>query len=463
MYKQIAGHPTTRKIYEQRLLSDGVLDAATVGRLAAEARQRLEESLLVARKSRPRQAIMTLGGAWKGITRAGADWSADTRVPRETLERIARSCAQAPKGFTVHPKLRRVLDARVRAVAPDGRLDWATAEMLAFGSLVLEGTKVRLAGQDAGRGTFGHRHAVLHDFETGERYVPLDNLDATQARFGAIDTMLSEAGVLAFEFGYSWADPWTLTVWEAQFGDFANVAQAIIDVFLAACESKWQRMSGLVLLLPHGHEGQGPEHSSARLERWLQLAAEDNLQVVNLTTPAQYFHALRRQMRRTFRKPLVVMSPKSLLRHELATSSLHDLATGQFEVVKDEAASVPREGVRRVLLTSGKLYYTLLKARDERGVKDIAIVRLEQLYPFPGSELAAVLRTYPAAEDVVWVQEEPWNMGAWQFVGARLPPLLEGRRRLRYVGREEAASPATGSAKLHQKEEDALVDEALRV
>jgi 2-oxoglutarate dehydrogenase E1 component len=464
LYKRIAAHKTTRALYEERLLGEGAASVEEIAAITKGERARLEAALEVARKTRPVQAVFTLGGAWKGLARAGADWGAETRVPLETLERIARGATAAPEGFHVHPKIQRLFEARRRMAAPGGRVDWSTAEMLAFGSLVLEGTHVRLTGQDVGRGTFSQRHAALRDVETDERLVPLDRLAANQARFEVIETMLSEEAVLGFEYGYSWADPWTLVLWEAQFGDFANVAQAMIDVFIAAAESKWQRMSGLVLLLPHGYEGQGPEHSSARLERFLQLSAEGNLQVVNLTTPAQYFHALRRQMRRSFRKPLIVMSPKSLLRNERATSPVEDLASGRFETVLDDPGPVDRGAVRRVLLASGKVSYALERARAERQIRDVAIVRVEQLYPFPQDEIGRALAQYPSAREVAWTQEEPRNMGAWRFVhdrlGAAIGQALGGPRALRYVGRPEAASPATGSAAVHEAEEKAILSEA---
>jgi 2-oxoglutarate dehydrogenase E1 component len=344
---------------------------------------------------------------------------------------------------------------------PEGQVDWACAEMLALGTLLLEGTPVRLAGQDSGRGTFSQRHAVLYDFKTGERYVPLDHLDPDQGRIDVIDTMLSEEAVLGFEYGFSLADPRNLVVWEAQFGDFSNGAQVVIDQFIASGESKWQRMSGLVLLLPHGYEGQGPEHSSARLERFLQLCAERNLQVCNLTTPAQYFHVLRRQIHRRFRKPLVVMSPKSLLRHKLVVSPLRDFVEGTFQPVLGDGEPPDPGGVRRVVLCSGKIYYELLMARREVGAEDVAFVRVEQLYPLPAAEIAAVLRGYPRAEEVVWAQEEPRNMGAWSFMAERLPAHLGGRS-LGYVGRDEAASPATGSYKVHLQEQQELLRQALR-
>jgi 2-oxoglutarate dehydrogenase E1 component len=349
-------------------------------------------------------------------------------------------------------------------------IDWACAEALAIGSLLLEKIPVRLAGQDTARGTFSQRHAVLHDVKTGERYVPLDNVRGEQSQLVILDSMLSEYAVLGFEFGMSMADPHRLFMWEAQFGDFANGAQIIIDQFIAASESKWQRMSGLVLLLPHGYEGQGPEHSSARLERFLQLSAEDNLQVCNLTTPAQYFHALRRQMHRNFRKPLVVMSPKSLLRHKAAVSTLDDLTGGRFEPVLDDPAAtgapeagvtLDRSKVRRVVLCSGKIYYALLAARRERSGDSVAIVRVEQLYPFPRAELEAIFASYPEARQVYWVQEEPQNMGAWLTIGPRLRRVVPEVASVEYVGRAEAASPAAGSYKVHQQEEAEIVNSAL--
>jgi 2-oxoglutarate dehydrogenase E1 component len=322
---------------------------------------------------------------------------------------------------------------------------------------------VRLTGQDAERGTFSHRHGVLHDTQRGTRYVPLARLAEKQGRFTIINTMLSELGVLGFEYGFSSADPHTLVVWEAQFGDFVNGAQPIIDQFIASAESKWQRMSGIVLLLPHGYEGQGPEHSSARLERFLQLCAENNLQVCYPTHPAQYFHLLRRQMHRRFRKPLVVMTPKSLLRDERSTSRLEDFTHGSFRSVIDDPAAPKRDRVRRLLLCSGRLFFTLAAARDERKDSEIALVRIEQLYPFPEQELQEIVAHYRRVQEVSWVQEEPRNMGAWSFVEPRLRELLPDTCVLSYQGREEAASPATGSFRVHQEEEQALVARALEV
>ena len=373
-----------------------------------------------------------------------------------------------PDGFDVNPKILRQLEAKRTMIETGEGIDWATGEALAFGTLLLDGNRVRLSGEDCQRGTFSQRHAVLIDQTNQHEFVPLNNIAPGQAEAEIFNSLLSEAGVLGFEYGYTLADPRTLVLWEAQFGDFANGAQVIIDQFVASGETKWLRMSGLVMLLPHGHEGQGPEHSSARLERYLQLCAERNMQVVNLTTPANYFHALRRQLKRNFRKPLIVMTPKSLLRHKLAVSSLAEFASGtHFRTVIPEIDVLdPADAVKRVVLCSGKVYYDLLAARRELGVSDVALVRLEQIYPFPVNSLTAVLKHYPNAQ-LVWCQEEPENMGAWTFVDRRLEKLLGGldvsAKRPVYVGRQEAASPATGLAKTHAAEQAALVRTALEL
>jgi 2-oxoglutarate dehydrogenase E1 component len=468
MYQTIAAHPTPLTLYRGHLVEAGVATEADVDRRITEFRELLGDAQSYARDFMPRQQIFVFGGLWKGFTWAGDDWSADTAVPEDTIREIAATFTRVPEGFHPHPKVMRMMEARAAMVEEGGRIDWGCGEALAFGSLVLEGIEVRVSGQDTRRGTFSHRHAVLHDVENDVQYVPLAHIRPGQAPFVIIDSMLSENACLGFEFGFSMADPSKLVVWEAQFGDFANGAQVIIDQFISSSESKWQRMSGLVLLLPHGYEGQGPEHSSARLERFLQLCAEQNMQVCNFTTPAQYFHALRRQMHRTFRKPLVVMSPKSLLRHRQAVSSIADLSRGRFEPVLDDVArsdaaqgeiAIDPQRVRRVLLCSGKIYYALLAGRHERNADPVAIVRVEQLYPFPRPELEGVLGGYPSAERICWVQEEPANMGAWRFVEPLLRPLLGGRT-LAYVGRDEAASPASGSYKMHQAEEADLVNRA---
>ncbi len=361
----------------------------------------------------------------------------------------------------------RQLEAKKTMMETGTGLDWAMGEALAFGSLLAEGSGVRLSGQDSGRGTFSHRHSVLVDQETEERYVPLNNLGMKQAHYEVIDSSLSEFAILGFEYGYSLALPNSLTLWEAQFGDFANGAQVIIDQFISSSEIKWLRMSGLVMLLPHGYEGQGPEHSSARLERYLQLCAEDNMQVVNCTTPANFFHVLRRQLKRNFRKPLIVMTPKSLLRHKLAISDLSEFGTGTHfkRIIPDNGKLVKDDKIRRVIITSGKVYYDLFEARAAQNIDDIAIIRMEQYYPFPERELAAELKRYKNAE-IIWCQEEPKNMGAWTFVSPRIDDLLEsiGRNvRVRYTGRPEAASPAAGYLKIHEKEQKSLVEQAITI
>ena len=449
MYAIINALPTVREIYAKRLVDTGVLDDAGAERYKTEFRDLLEDAINYARDFMPRQQVFALGGLWKGYSWAGADWGANTAVPAAELIAVADAASRVPEGFDAHPRQRKLIEERAAAVRSGGGIDWACAEMLALGTLLREGTNVRLAGQDSGRGTFSQRHAVLTDRTTAARYVPLQHLGPEQGWAQIVDTMLSEAAVLGFEYGFSSADPRNLVIWEAQFGDFANGAQVIIDQFISSAESKWQRMSGLVMLLPHGMEGQGPEHSSARLERYLQLCAESNWQVCNLTTPAQYFHALRRQMRRPFRKPLIVMSPKSLLRHKLAVSDVAALSEGTFQTVLPEAPALDPAAVRRVLLCSGKVYYDLSVARDQRGVSDVAIVRVEQLYPYPAAEISAALAPFSAATEVCWVQEEAWNMGAWHFIYQRLLPLV-GHRPLRYIGRDDAASPASGSYKIHQ-------------
>ena len=360
----------------------------------------------------------------------------------------------------------RVLEARRQAVESGEGIDWATGEALAFGSLLDEGVRVRLSGQDSGRGTFSQRHAVLVDQEDEHPYLPLNNIRPGQGELEVIDSPLSEAGVLGFEYGFSLADPKALVIWEAQFGDFANGAQVIIDQFITSGEAKWLRMSGLVMLLPHGYEGQGPEHSSARLERYLQLCAEDNLQVVNCTTPANYFHALRRQVHRNFRKPLIVMTPKSLLRHKLAVSRLGAMGpqSSFHRVLRDTGTLKPDAEIRRVVLCSGKVYYDLFEERAKRGIDNVYLMRLEQLYPFPVKPLARDLARFPQA-DVVWCQEEPRNMGAWTFVQPEIEAVLESvagkGRRLPYTGRPAAAAPATGLLRRHVKEQAALIDAAL--
>ena len=460
MYRKIAQHVPASRQYAERLVRERVLDGPALETLESEISRRLNEAHRRARSDASVNGEVPLGGAWQGLEWAGDDWTAATAVPAAVLDRVARAAARVPEGFHPHPKVAKLMSERVAMMSED-RIDWGAAEVLAVGSLLLEGHHVRLGGQDTGRGTFSHRHAILHDFEDGQRYVPLQHLAPDQGRFEVIDTMLSEAAVLGFEYGYSTADPHTLVIWEAQFGDFANVAQVYIDQFLASAESKWRRMSGLTLLLPHGYEGQGPEHSSARLERFLELCANGNLQVCNLTTPAQLFHALRRQMHRKFRKPLVIMSPKSLLRHKLAVSPLRDFTSGGFEPLIDDPAIADPGAVRALLLTSGRLYYTLLEARSSRGRQDLALVRIEQLYPFPRAEVAEVFRRYPRVRDIRWVQEEPANMGGWRHLRHRLEAVLPEGASLRMVARKASSTPATGYYSMHVEQERVLVERAL--
>jgi len=468
MYRTIAKQPTTRKIYADKLIAEGVLSAEDVEQMGAEVRARLQQAFEAASDYKPNKADW-LQGKWAGLrTLMGEEELRDdeTWVSHELLRDIGMALCRYPETFHVHRKLTRLLDARREMIESGQGLDWAMGEALAFGSLLSEGVAVRLSGQDSGRGTFSHRHAVLVDQEDETRYIPLNNISDGQGNFEVIDSPLSESSVLGFEYGFSLVEPDALVIWEAQFGDFANGAQMIIDQFIAPGESKWLRLSGLVMLLPHGYEGQGPEHSSARVERYLQLCAEDNIQVVNCTTPANYFHALRRQIRRNFRKPMVVFSPKSLLRHKLAVSSLADFGPGtRFNRVLPEAdALAADEAVRRVVFCTGKVYYDLLQERRSRGIDDVAIVRVEQLYPWPRLRVIEQCRRYANAE-VIWCQEEPANMGAWTFVLPRLGNILEelGRTPVlpMFVGRAAAASPATGLLKTHEAEQRLLVEQAL--
>ena len=389
--------------------------------------------------------------------------SPETAISREMAQTILEGLATFPPDFHLHPKLQGFVDKR-KEILHGASIDWATGEALAFGSLVLEGTPVRLSGQDSGRGTFSQRHLEFSDYESGKSYIPMQHLATPQGRFNVIDSSLSEYAVMGFEFGYSVADPWTLVLWEAQFGDFANGAQIMIDQFIASAETKWSQPSGLVLLLPHGFEGQGPEHSSARMERFLQLCGENNMQIVNASTPGQYFHLLRRQMyagtdRRGVRKPLIVFTPKRMLRDPRAVSSLEEITSGRFEEVIPDLSGLDASRVTRVLFCCGQIYYDLAAARKDRN--HVAICRLEQLYPFASDKVKDVMARYPAATEVAWVQEEPRNMGAWRSVQENFQAVIEGSKRvLRYVGRPEAASPAAGSLKRHQQEQADLVENA---
>jgi 2-oxoglutarate dehydrogenase E1 component len=458
MYRKIRERPTLSEVHTEQLILNGDLTAAEAEAITEGFQAKLQTALKDV-KGRPPRLIGMRGytGHWKGYSPHYSHTPVETGVPEETLRRITTALTCVPSSFTAHPKIVKQLEARRQDFEQRRPVEWALAESLAFGSLLLEGTPVRLSGQDSRRGTFSQRHAVLYDAHTGEPYHPLEHLGPEQARFCIYDSLLSEAAVLGFDFGYSLDTPEMLVLWEAQFGDFANGAQVIIDQFIASGQSKWQRDSGLVMLLPHGYEGQGPEHSSARLERFLQLCAEDNLQVCNPTMPAQYFHLLRRQMRRNFRKPLVVLTPKSLLRHKLAVSPWEELTAGHFLEVLDDPTVDPRR-VRRLLLCSGKVYYDLLERRAQEKAGDVALVRLEQLYPFAEEAITEVLGRYRKAKEWVWAQEESQNMGGWAFLEPRLRALGFA---FEYVGRDASASPATGSHEVHVREQRELVEAAI--
>ena len=466
MYALIDAKPTVREVYVQRLVASHQVTKTEAEQIGDERKAKLEKALTEARDGDFLHAPDAMNGVWKPYV-GGPDANVPevpTGVSKEILLDLLDRLGHIPEGFHANTKAQKIVEARKERLTKQGNLFWETAEALAFASLLREGTPIRLSGQDARRGTFSHRHAVLRDTQTGAGYTPLHHVTANgvQGRFQVWDSPLSETGVLGFEYGYSLDTPEGLVIWEAQVGDFANGGQVIIDQFLASAEDKWLRLSGLVLLMPHGYEGQGPEHSSARIERWLQMAAEDNIQVCNPTTPAQFFHLLRRQVKRPWRKPLAVMTPKSLLRNPVATSTLEDLVSGEFKrVIPDDITTEPAKasGVKRILLTSGKVFYDLHKAREERKRTDIAIVRLEQYYPL-STALNEVLSAYPAGTELFWVQEEPKNMGAWYFIKAHLPDHLKGRFPLQCVSRAESASPATGSKASHELEQQMLVDAA---
>jgi 2-oxoglutarate dehydrogenase E1 component len=452
MYSKIKDHPSVATLYGDKLVREGVLTSEERDQLWAgkkAALQSLDEPVTepfadIARRDPVEPARV------------------DAAAMRGRLRTVLEALGSVPGGFEIHPKLAPFVRRRAELLEGKGDVDWATAESLAWGTLLLEGIPVRLSGQDSGRGTFSQRHSVLSDIRTGAEYAPLNKVAAGGARFDVYDSPLSEAAVLGFEYGYSVAEHNVLVMWEAQFGDFMNGGQVIIDQFLSGSEQKWGQPSGLVLLLPHGHEGQGPEHSSARIERFLILCAEDNMRVVYPSTPASYFHLLRWQGRDHVEKPMVIFTPKSLLRNPRCVSTLPELAEGRFEPVLGDPGADP-SSVRRVVLCSGKLYYDLLEARDDAGRRDVALVRLEQLYPFPAAALREALERFSPRAEIIWAQEEPRNMGAWRFVReAVLDGVLDtGGRALRYVGREASASPAPGSLKVHQTEQEALLKEAL--
>jgi len=463
MYKKINQHPGTRRLYAEKLVTEGVIPEGEPDNLIAAYRQALDEGRHTASTTlsnfQRKYAI-----DWTPFLNSKWTDQADTAVPLDELRDLSDRLTTVPDGFAVHPVVARVIQGRREMGMGKKMLDWGMGEILAYASLLVSGYGVRISGQDSGRGTFAHRHAVLHD-QNRERwdagsYVPLSNLQENQADFVVIDSVLSEEAVLGFEYGYSCAEPNELVVWEAQFGDFANGAQVVIDQFITSGETKWGRMCGLVMMLPHGYEGQGPEHSSARLERYLQLTAEHNIQVCVPSTPAQIFHLLRRQMLRPFRKPLVIMTPKSLLRKPEAVSSLRELARGGFQTVIGEVDALEPQAVSRIVACSGKVYYDLLAARRERRLDNIAVIRVEQLYPFPHKQFAAEIRRYPNASEVVWCQEEPQNQGAWYQSQHYLRENMRTAQKLHYAGRPSSASPAVGYPAKHIEQQKKLVETA---
>ena len=467
MYRKIADHPFVTKIYADKLIKEKKITEEQAKRVYDNRNQFLEEEFQAGSNYLPNKADW-LEGKWTGLKKAPGleERRGITGVTIDKIKKIGEILTSVPRDFEIHKKLQRVLDNRKKALKDGTNIDWSTAEQLAFGTLLLEGNPVRLSGQDCGRGTFSQRHAVFIDQNTEERYIPLSNINENQGSFEVIDSPLSEAGVLGFEYGFSQAEPNALVMWEAQFGDFANGAQVIVDQFISSGEAKWLRMSGLVMLLPHGYEGQGPEHSSARLERYLRLCAEDNLQVVNCSTPANYFHVLRRQLCREFRKPLIIMTPKSLLRNKLCVSNLDDMLEEKsfHRVMDDKNKSIKDKDVKRLVICSGKVFYDLFEAREKNKLFNIKILRLEQIYPFPIKSLQEFISKSPQAE-IIWCQEEPENMGSWSFIDRRLEKVLIDcnckYKRPVYVGRPEAASPATGTMSRHLKEQKKLVNQAL--
>ncbi len=462
MYKKITGLPTTRAIYANKLVNDGELRKRQAEEVVSNVRKTLESGQCVLPHKLPDGSPdTTMHMDWAPYTMASLLDDIETGVSIETMRGLAVILEQLPEGFELQGRVQKIMDDRHRMTAGALPLDWGYAEIMAYATLVNDGYPVRMSGQDSGRGTFFHRHSVLHNQKDGTAFVPLRSIGKGKNNFLVIDSLLSELAVLAFEYGFSTADPRVLAIWEAQFGDFANGAQVVIDQFISAGEHKWGKACGLVMLLPHGFEGQGAEHSSARVERYLQLCSAHNMQVCVPTTPAQMFHLLRRQMLRNCRKPLVVMTPKSLLRHKECTSSLDDLASGYYKRVLAEVDQIDPGNVKHIILCSGKVYYELLTERRVKKRNDVAIIRLEQLYPFPGPELNEVLECYSKTSDLVWVQEEPKNQGAWDFVKPRIPAMLNKAWDLYYVGRESSSAPAVGSAKLHGVQQRDLINRAI--
>ena len=472
MYKKIRQHPTTLNVYGNRLIKEGTINSVEFDKMKNDFKNLLDEQYKTAKDYKPK--IEWYEGTWSRYKpEKGKDKRGKSGVDLLKIEKISEKINSIPSTVNVHKTIFKVLEQRKQSVIKKKGIDWSTAEALAFGTLLEEGFPVRLVGQDTGRGTFSQRHSVLRNQEDNSRYIPLNNISKNQKNFEVVDSFLSELAVLGFEYGYSLVEPSTLTIWEAQFGDFVNGAQVIIDQFISSGERKWSRASGLVMLLPHGYEGQGPEHSSGRLERFLQLCAQDNLQVMNCTTPANYFHALRRQIHRDFRKPLVIMTPKSLLRNRLCTSRLEDFGkTNSFHRVLWDHAIDPKEtnfiklkkneNIKKVILCSGKIYFDLLEAREKKKKDDVIMFRIEQLYPFPVKPLVKEIEKYAKNAKFYWCQEEPKNMGAWllvrDYIQWTLNHIGAKHNEIMYIGRNPAASPATGYAKRHIAQQKDIVD-----
>jgi 2-oxoglutarate dehydrogenase E1 component len=462
MYGSIKSHRTTREIYAEKLIARHVIPAAGVTKLQDEYRDRLDRGEPV-----PKSSLGMIGDEftvdWTPYLDASWDEDVDTTISPATVSKLGTAITSFPADIKLHGRVQRIMDDRKRMLVGEIDMDWGFAETMAYASLVEDGFECRLVGQDSGRGTFFHRHAVLHSQTNNVEHTPLRHLTDKANAFRVIDSLLSEEAVLGFEYGYASTEPNTLVIWEGQFGDFVNGAQVVIDQFISSGEAKWGRLCGLTMLLPHGYEGQGPEHSSGRLERFLQLCAEHNMQVCVPSTPAQMFHMLRRQMKRAFRKPLIVMTPKSLLRHKMAVSPITDLSAGEFELIIPETENIDAKKTRRVVFCSGKVYFDLLEARKVQGIDDVAIIRVEQIYPFPVSEYAALIKQYSHATDIVWCQEEPQNQGAWYQIRHRLQEPLLDLQQLYYAGRSASAAAASGIFKVHLQQQQALVEAALGI
>jgi 2-oxoglutarate dehydrogenase E1 component len=462
MYGRIKKLKTTRQLYADHLVSSELMTHAGAAKLQDEYRDRLDRGEHVQKAS-----LGMIGNEftvdWLPFLNTQWDAQADTSISPKTAADLGASVTTIPPDVKPHGRVQRILDQRVKMIAGDVDMDWGFAETMAYGSLLLEGHDVRLVGQDSGRGTFFHRHAVVHNQINNREYTPLEHVVDRPNAFRVIDSFLSEEAVLGFEYGYASTEPNTLVIWEGQFGDFANGAQVVIDQFISSGEAKWGRLCGLTMFLPHGYEGQGPEHSSARLERFLQLCAEHNMQVCVPSTPSQMFHLIRRQHVRSFRKPLIVMTPKSLLRHKMSVSPITELSTGRFELVIPDVGAISKKKTRRLVFCSGKVYFDLLEAREVHGVDDVALIRIEQLYPFPVNDFADIIKQYGHVEEIIWCQEEPLNQGAWYQIKHRLQEPLQNHQHLYYAGRPGAAAPASGIFKIHLQQQQALVEAALGI